>query len=164
MSWLLGKITSNPAVLFYVAGICFVAGLVAGAVPAWKYQGALKDAAKADYASFVVQTKAEGAAAQKIAAAKEAQDKLDKERFDAQYTNDLADAAAVSQRLLDARTRSGYLPKARAAASHPDRACFNRLQLGEAIRDLDAGVQGIVDQGDRARIGLDTAKAWVQGR
>jgi hypothetical protein len=162
MTWLLSKITNNPMVLLYVAGISFAAGLASGAVPAWKYQAALKEVVQAKFDSFVAQTKAEGVAAQKIAAAKDAQYKLDKENSDEQYKNNLADAAVVSQRLLHDRSSRGYLPQASATSSHPDRACFNRLQLGEAIRELDAGVQGIVDQGDRARIGLDTGRVWTK--
>ena len=62
---LIAKITNNPAVLGYVALACFAIGLTAGAVPAWKYQGARLDALQAKYTSFVAQTKAEGEAAQK---------------------------------------------------------------------------------------------------
>jgi hypothetical protein len=164
VNWLLSVVTKNPMVLAYIAAAAFAAGIATGGIPAWKYQGAMKDAVQAKYTSFVAQTKAEGEAAQKIALAKEAQDKLNKENADETYKQLMARNADLAMQLLNSRASRGYLPAASAGSSHPERACFNRLQLGEAIRQLDAGVQSVIDQGDSARIGLDTAKVFVKGR
>jgi len=67
MNWLLARIMNNPMVIVYVATLCFAAGLASGAIPAWKYQGALKDAVQAHYDSFVAQTKTIGEQAAKAA-------------------------------------------------------------------------------------------------
>lgn len=164
MNWIIGKITGNPMVLAYVAAACFAAGIAAGSIPAWKYQGALKDTVQANYDSFVGQTKAEGIAAKKLAEAKEAQDKLDKERYDEQNKNELADAAAVSQLLLNARASRGYLPAAGPATSKSNRACFDRARLESAMGRLDEGGSGIARKGNDFRLSLEIDKRWAQGR
>ena len=40
MSWLLGKVTDNPALLIWIAGIAFAFGGAVVGVPVWKYQDA----------------------------------------------------------------------------------------------------------------------------
>ncbi|MFA6213530.1 MAG: hypothetical protein WC714_29100 [Candidatus Obscuribacterales bacterium] len=164
MSKLLAIITNNPMVLIYIAALCFAAGLASGAIPAWRYQGALKDAVQARYDSFVAQTKTIGEQAAASAKAKAEADKREKERFDEQYKNDLADAAAVSQRLLDARANRGYLPTASATTRQPDRACFSRSGLESAMGYLDERGSDIAKQGNAFRLSLEIDKRWAQGR
>jgi hypothetical protein len=161
MTWLLSRITNNSVVLAYVAMACFVAGVASGAAPAWKYQGARLEAVQARYDSFVAQTKLIGEQAEKEAAARIAADKLNKEKSDAEYTKLSAANADLAKRLHNARSHIGYLPPARAASSHPDRACLARAEFESAIRRLDDGVSGLIAEGDAARIGLDVAKEWV---
>lgn len=164
MNWLLGVVTKNPAVMIYIAVAAFTTGIVAGGIPAWKYQGALKDAAVAEYKSFVAQTKTIGEAAKKEAEIKEAQGKLNKEIADENQKQLMARNADLAKRLLDARTHGSYLPAAAASSGHPERACFNRAKLDGAIRYFDEGVSGLVKTGDDSRIGLDTGKRWVRER
>ena len=164
MTWLLARVTNNRMVVAYIAAVCFVAGLAAGAIPAWKVQGWRLDAVQARYDSFVAQTRIIGEQAQKDAKAKAETDQRTKERFDAEQKKLVAANTALAKRLLDTRSGGSYLPAASPGASHPDRACFNRTELDGAIRHLDVGVSGIVEKGNAARIGLDTARVWAQGR
>jgi len=148
----------------YVAATCFAFGIAVGAAPAWKYQAARLDTAKAEYKSFVDQTRLIGEQAQKEAAKKAAQDKLNKERYDAQHKKDIAANADLARRMLDARSSSDYLSGASASTGDTERSCFNRAQLDSAVRRFDARVSGIIEKGSDAQIGLDTGRAWVQGR
>ena len=86
-----------------------------------------------------------------------------KEESDAQRKTLLAVNADLSRKLLNARSSGGYLPKASATASNPDRACFDRNQLDATIRFFDAGVQSLITEGDNSRIGIEVAKDWAKG-
>lgn len=164
MRWLLSRITNNPIVLAYVAAACFVAGLAVGAIPAWKYQAARLDAVQTRYNSFVAQTKLIGEQAAKEAEAKTKSDKLKKEKSDVEFKKLAAANTDLAKRLLDARTSGSYLPAPSPGSGRIDRACFNRTELDGAIRRLDERVSGIVEKGNAARIGLDTARVWAQER
>jgi hypothetical protein len=122
-------------------------------------KGSLHEEAK--FQAFVAQTRAEGEAAQKSALERIAADKLRKENADHENALSLAALRADNDRLRSARTHSSYLPAATAGAKDPDRACFSRTDLERAIQRLDARVSGIVDQGDVARVNLDTGKKWA---
>ena len=87
-----------------------------------------------------------------------------KEKSDAENKHLKSDNLDLSRRLLNNRTHSGYLPKAPPTSKRADAACFNRLQLEQAIRQLDTGVQSLITEGDSARIDLNTAKAWAQSQ
>jgi hypothetical protein len=89
MNWLLGIVTKNPAVLAYIAAAAFAAGIAAGGVTAWKYQGALKDAAVSKYNAFVGETKTLGDAALKDKALIEAQHKTNLEVARNEYNDSL---------------------------------------------------------------------------
>src|SRR3990172_4214705 len=161
MSWLISLVTRN---LLTIAAACFAFGIAVGAAPAWKYQGARLDTAKAEYKSFVDQTRLTGEQAQKEAARKAAQDKLNKERYDAQHKKDIAANADLARRLLNARSGSGYLSAASTSTADTERTCFNRAQFDSAVRRFDARVSGIVEKGSDAVNGLDIARQWAQGR
>lgn len=81
-----------------------------------------------------------------------------KEKVDAENKMLRDNNAVLSKRLLDARSSSGYLPAPAPGSASANRISFDRAELDGAIRRLDAGVQGLIDEGDTARINLDTAK------
>ena len=158
MSWLTG-ISSTV----WIALAVFAAGCVAGAVPAWKYQGARLEAEKAHYAMFVAQTKAEGEAAQKAAKAREVADQQRKEEADHENSDALATLAGTIGRLRHANDAARRIvPAAPAASRRPDLACFDRIELERALGNFLAEARGLVDQGSTCTVNLDTAKIWAQ--
>lgn len=139
--------------------------VIAGLGIALKVQTARLDAVKAEYASFVAQTKAIGEAAEKEAKRKEAEDKKRKESADADLTrarSELAGVVAAYRGLRDSRARSGFLPAPAASSASASRACFDRTELERTLGAIDAGGGRIAEEGDAARIGLDAARAWAR--
>jgi len=131
---------------------------------ALKVQSARLDSLRAEYAAFVADVKAKGDAAQKAADEREAQDKRNKERSDAEIKKLHAANVSLSVSLRDARSRGGYLPRASPGARDPDLACFSRAELESAIGRLDAGLSGIALQGDQAITAIEALKVWNQAR
>ena len=60
------------------------------------------------------------------------------------------------------RTQPGgsVLPPVATNAPSPERACFDRPQLDRALRDFTAETAGLVGEGDKVRLKLDTAIQW----
>lgn len=141
----------------------FLFGLGSGGAGAWYLQGLRLAAVKAEYAGFVATSKAEGEAAKKLADAQAAEDKRKKESSDHEYQMRIASLAADNQRLRDARARSGYVPAAPAGSRSPGLACFDRADLESALRRLDAGISGLVGEGDADAVGLNVARSWAGG-
>ena len=139
-----------------------MAALVAAAMGFGYVKGAHHEALKA--AKFEATTEALGKAAQTAKAAREKQDKLNKEQTDAETKRNLDRLRADNQRLRDERARIRFVPEAASAAGSPDRACFNRPGLESAIRVFTQEVSGIVEQCGETVIKLDAAKAWAQRR
>lgn len=122
-------------------------------------------ATQAKFAGFVAETKRLGDEAKAKADAQAKADKQAKEKTDASYKSDLANLADAYRRLRDSRAGAGgsILPAPEAGSRSPERASFNRAELDLALRNFDTGVAGIVEEGDKARIGLDAAKRWAAG-
>jgi hypothetical protein len=120
----------------------------------------------AEFEVFVQEAKRLGEAAQREAHAEMLRDKMWKELNDAKNTADMAALRAERDRLRRDRAgaRGGVVPPAPAGTRDPATACFDRPQLERAIRDFEAGVEGLIEQGDEARVGLDGAKRWAQKR
>lgn len=131
---------------------------------ALKVQSARLDAAKAEYAAFVAQTKAAGEAAQKAADARAKQDKLNKERSDAEIKKLHAANVSLANSLRDARARGHYVPRAAPGARDPDLACFSRAELESAIGRLDAGLSAIALTGDQAVTAIESLREWARSR
>lgn len=151
-----------PPTAYAALGAVLVIG---GLGVALKVQTSRLDAAKAEFAAFVAQTKAIGEAAEKAAKLKEAADLKRKEDADAQLTRSRRDLAALGdayRSLRDARARTGFLPPAAPGAADPGRACIDRAELERTLGEIDAVGAGIAQEGDQARIGLDSAKRWAQ--
>ena len=123
-------------------------------------------AVQAEFKGFKAQVAAEGKVAQKRANKQAADDKQRKEKADAEQKRVVS---LLNQRVAslrhDADSRSSYrLPAAPAGTARPDLACFDRAELTGSVGILEEGVPRITQQGDEARLDLDTAKAWAQGR
>jgi hypothetical protein len=71
------------------------------------------------------------------------------------------DAVAAHRKSMKNAAASNYVPAAPTGASRPDLACFDRTQLESTIRNLDAGIQGLIDKGDEAVVNLNTGKRWA---
>ena len=163
MNRLVGMITGNPTLLLWLALGSFALGLASGAGGAWTVQGWRLDAVKAEFDGFVTTTKAQGEIAENLAKAKEAEHKREKEIADHEYQTTIAGLAADVKRLRDDRARSGYVPAAPAGSRSPGLACFDRGELEQALRRLDAGVSGLVADGDADAVGLNAARSWAAG-
>ena len=152
-------IVGNP----WALAALFALGLAFGGSGAWWVQGLRLDALQAKYDRFVATTKAEGEAAKKLADAKAAEDKRNKESSDHEYETTIASLRADVKRMRDDRARSRFVPAAPAGSRSVGIACFDRAELEQALRRLDAGVSGLVEQGDADAVGLNTARSWAGG-
>ena len=138
--------------------------VISGLGVALKVQTARLDAAKAEYAAFVAQTKAVGEAAEKAAKLKEAEDKKRKEDADAETARvrrDLAGVYDAYKRLRDSPSRRTFSEAGGTAAS-PARACLDAAAANRALQAFDAGVAGLLEEGDRAIVDVNTARRWAK--
>ncbi len=158
MNFLLALFPGKIWIYAIAAGVIFTAGGTA----AYKFQGMRLDAVKAEYKGFVATTKAQGEAAQKVAKAQEAADKLNKQKADDENKRTTDSLNSTIKRLRSARAGGGYLPPAAPGASSPATATIDRAEFERAVGKLDLGVQKIVDTGSKAVIDLDTAKKWAK--
>lgn len=163
MNRLVGMIVGNPALLLWIAAGAFVLGLTTGTGGAWWVQGLRLDAVQAKYDEFVATGKAQGEAAKKLADATAAEDKRKKESSDHDYQTTIASLRADVKRMRDARAGSRFVPAAPAGSRRVDLACFDRAELERTIRDFDAAIQGLVDQGSADAVGLNVARRWAAG-
>ena len=152
-----------------IMGILLALSVAGDVVLAKLYTGSLKDVARVQqaYDSFKAQVKVEGEEAQKKATAAIAAAKQDKEKADAQNVkakSDLAGLYAAYRSLRDQRSRAGggILPPAAPGSASPESITFNRSGLDNALSGFDAGVTGLLEEGDRAIVDLDTARRWAQ--
>lgn len=163
MNRLVGMIVGNPGALLWMIGAAFVIGLSSGVGGAWWVQGLRLDAVQAKYDGFVATTKAEGEAAKKLAEAKAAEDKRNKESSDHEYQTTIARLRADVKRMRDARAGGRFVPAAPAGSRRVDLACFDRAELERTLRDFDTAIQGLVDQGSADAVGLNVARRWAAG-
>jgi len=163
MNRLVGMITGNPGLLFWLVIAAFVIGMGSGGSAAWWAQGLRLDAVQAEYDGFVATTKAEGEAAKKLADATAAEDKRKKESSDHEYQTTIAGLNADVKRMRDARAGSRFMPAAPAGSRRVDLACFDRAELERTLRDFDTAIQGLVDQGSADAVGLNVARSWAAG-
>ena len=168
MNRLISSIVNNPAVLLWIAGAALALGLFVGGGVAWKVQGwrlgAVKaelKTTKAEYGAFVGETKRLGIEAQAEADKKAKADKEAKQEADHAYETRINFLTADNKRMRNARANSSFVPAAAPGADNPYLVCFDRTQLESAIRGLDLGVQGLVDRGDEAAVGLEVARKWA---
>lgn len=152
-------IVANP----WALAALFALGLSSGAGGAWWVQGLRLAALQAEYDGFVATGKVQGEAAKKLADAKAAEDKRNKESSDHEYQTTIASLRADVKRMRDDRARGRFVPAAPAGSRNPGIACFDRAELEQALRRFDAGVSGLVEQGDADAVGLNVARSWAGG-
>ena len=163
MSRLVGLITGNPMALLWLMAAAFVVGLSSGAGGAWWVQGLRLDAVQAEYDGFVATTKAQGEATKKLADAKAAEDKRNKESSDHEYQTTIARLDADVKRMRDDRARSRFVPAAPAGSRSVGLACFNRADLERTLQQFDEAVTGLIAEGDADAVGLNVARSWAAG-
>ncbi|MGE5509624.1 MAG: hypothetical protein ACM31O_00050 [Bacteroidota bacterium] len=138
--------------------------VILGLGAAVKVQTDRLDTCKAAHAAFVAQVKAAGEAAEAAAKAKEAADRKTKERADATHKRELDRLHAAYVSMRDSRTSTGLVPPAGAGSRSPEVACYKRADLDRALRAFDSGVAGLLEAGDSAIAGLNTARQWASER
>ena len=152
-------IVGNP----WALAALFALGLAFGGSGAWWVQGQRLAATQARFDGFVGTVKAEGDAAKKLADATAAEDKRKKESSDHEYETRIASLTADVKRMRDDRARSRFVPAAPAGSRSVDLACFDRAELERTLRRLDAGISGLIDEGDADAVGLNVARSWAGG-
>ena len=163
MKRLVEMVVGNPAALLWLLLAAFVAGLASGAAPAWYVQGLRLDATQSKYDGFVASTKAQGEAAQREAETKAKADRQLKESSDREYQTTIANLRADVKRMRDDRARASFVPAAPANSRSPGLACFDRADLDGALRRLDAGISGLIEEGDAGAVGLNAGRRWAAG-
>lgn len=164
MKRLVEMVVGNPAALLWLLLAAFVAGLASGAAPAWYVQGLRLDALQSKHDGFVATTKAQGEAAKKEAEAKAKADRQLKESSDREYQTTIASLRADVKRMRDDRTRASFVPAAPAGSRSPGLACFDRADLDGALRRLDAGISGLIEEGDADAVGLNAGRGTQDPR
>lgn len=163
MKRLVEMVVGNPAALLWLLLAAFVAGLASGAAPAWYVQGLRLDALQSKHDGFVATTKAQGEAAKKEAEAKAKADRQLKESSDHEYETTIASLRADVKRMRDDRARASFVPAAPAGSRSPGLACFDRADLEQALRRLDVGISGLIEEGDADAVGLNAGRRWAAG-
>ena len=116
---------------------------------------------KAEYQSFKATTESIALAAiARLKAEAVRQAGLRKESDD-KYAKEHAALSAANKRLLDDRSRGDRVPAAPAGSKRPDLACFGRADLESALRRLDEGISGLVDEGDQNTLRLKMSREWA---
>lgn len=126
------------------------------------HEKAATKAAETRLAVFEADIAAKGEQARQQAIAQQEQDKKRKDSSDQAYSRRIAALDADNKRLRNARPAGSFVPAAATCPGSPERAGFDRAQLETAIRVFDAGIQELVNAGDRAIAGLDESKVWAQ--
>ena len=138
--------------------------VIAGLGIAVKVQTSRLEAVKAEYAGFVAQVKAAGDAQNAKAAAEDKANKERKEKADAEnkrLRSDLAGLYDAYKRLRDSPSRRTFSEAGGTAAS-PARACLDAAAANRALQAFDAGVAGLLEEGDRAIVDVNTARRWAK--
>lgn len=152
-------IVGNP----WALAALFALGLAFGGSGAWWVQGQRLAATQARFDGFVGTVKAEGEAAQREAEAKAKADRQLKESSDREYQTTIASLRADVKRMRDDRARASFVPAAPADSRSPGLACFDRADLDGALRRLDAGISGLIGEGDADAVGLNVGRRWAAG-
>lgn len=146
---------------WYVVAVAALIALLAGYGVTMRAE---RDAARSEYSDYRRQVAVAAQAAAEEALKKTIADEKRKEEADANNLRLRADLDLLTKRLRDARASSNFVPAAASCPERPASAAFDRVLLERALRDFDSAVQGLVDEGSRAVIDLDTAKRWATER
>ena len=115
---------------------------------------------KAEYAAFVANVKMLGEQAEIKSKQIEVENKLRKEKADAENKRARAVIADLNKHLRDS-AGSGFLPAAAPGALRPLLACYSRGGLDEAIRGFATETTSVLEVLGAAAVDLNTAKAWA---
>ena len=121
-----------------------------------------KNAIKTEYAEYRTQVAQAAQKASELALQRTIADEKKKEEADAENLRLHAALDATTRKLRDARANSNFVPAAASGSISPATACFSRTDLERALQQLDGEVQGLIEEGDRAIVDLDTAKKWAR--
>ena len=124
------------------------------------------EAVRGEYGAFKAQVATLGRIAQDKADKQAKSDKRRKEVADANYSSTIAAMHNDITRLRDERDRArgDLLPAPAAGAKRPDVVTFQRAEFERTLSNFMAGAGKLVEEGDIARVELDAAKTWAQGR
>ncbi len=113
--------------------------------------------ASEEYVQFKATLAAQADAQVKRTAERVRQDKLEKERRDAEYKRNIARLERDLGRLRQ-RARASVLPPAPAEARDPSRATFDRAELDRALREFTGATAELIGEGAAAVEGLDSLR------
>lgn len=144
----------------------FLAGMAAGAIGAAKHYSPILKQLQSDYDTFKGGVAALGKAAEKRARDTDAANIRRKQDADKENAAAVAGANRLIAKLRDERDRArgSFVPAASPSSRSPDLACFDRIELEQAIRGFVAGIRGLTDEGSKAAIDLNTARIWASAR
>ena len=161
-------IFTGPYAFLARMGVFFLTLFIAiafGFYEGWKWERPAVKVAQDRLTAFATQVKTIGEESAKTAAAKDAANQQSKEKTDAQNAAAfISDATVIAKLRHDAAVRSGgrFVPQAAPAAKRPDLACFDRASLESALGKLIGDVRGLADEGAKATLDLNSAKAWAK--
>lgn len=123
--------------------------------------GGCSDKAK-QHESYVVAVKAVGEA-QEARTRQTVKTNLERKKVsDAENLKLHVDYAALSKQLRIERASRSVLPARPTAPGSPASLAFDYDALDRALSAYREGVAGLLEEGDQARIDLDTARRWAQ--
>lgn len=141
---------------------------VAVGVQTWRLGLAQDDVVRVQalFDAFKAQVAAEGEKARADAILREKADQQRKDTADAEHQRNIAALQRDISRMRRERdsARGSIVPPAPAGSTRTDLACFDRTALESAFRGFVAEVRGLVDEGAKATVELDTARRWAQAR
>ena len=156
------RVTGNPMLLLWIALGAFAAGVVSGGGAAWTVQGWRLDAVQSEFDGFVATVKAQGEAAEKLKAVKEAEHaRITKEIRDA-IPKQIAAArsgAVAAYRLRHPDTGGGCVP---GTADHPRGVDAAREEPVAAGWSGTAAPAFIEDCAQDAAV-VNAWQAWARG-
>lgn len=143
----------------------FAVGLLAGSLIAgpcsWYVQGLRIDKLKSEHEIFIQKTKSVGEIVQSKSDTITVIQEKAKEVADVDYKETIKRLNADNKRLRNERARTSYTPAATANSRSPDLACFDRTELEQAFRFLDAGISELIAEGDNSTLRLSIGMKWA---
>lgn len=118
------------------------------------------EACKAEFQVFRSEVERLGLEAKAKTKQQEAQDKLKKDKADAEFKKLRSVNADLSKRLRD-NARSDFVPPTGSVAGITERACFDQSAIDSAIKRFAERAAGIAEEGQGAIDSLNNAKRWA---
>ena len=136
-----------------------------GAITMHKHDAAVLADLQRQYSEFKGGVEALGKAAEKRKAEIELSNKLTKEKADRENAAAVAALRSTIAGLQSERAKrgsaGGFVSQPAPDALGLRIACYDSAKLDDALRKLDSGVQGLVDEGSKAVTDLDSARRWA---